>query len=114
MGASGVVHSLVWSNAMKNRRRFILLYVLTLFSVFDFALWGAPVDMKTLSFPILFEKNLGQAPPAYQYVSRHGSVETLFSATSIDFVTSADGHPAITHLRLIGSRPDVSPVGRKP
>jgi hypothetical protein len=102
------------SNAMKKGRCVILLYVFALFSAFDLALWGAPVDTRTFSFPILFERNHGQAPLAYQYVSRHGSIETLFSATSIDFVTHGARGPAIIHLRLVGSRPDVSPEGRGP
>jgi len=98
---------------MKNMHCFFLLLFL-LFQSLTSILWGAPVDAKTLSFPIVFEKNVGQAPPAYRYVSRHGSIETLFSATSVDFVTRTAGGPSIVHLRLLGSRPDVFPEGRSP
>ena len=101
---------------MKKGRCFVLLLVLVsaFFTTSDLALWGAPVDTRTLSFPILFERNLGQAPPAYRYVSRHGSIETLFSPAFIDFVTRTAEGPKIIHLRLLGSRADVSPEGRKP
>jgi hypothetical protein len=101
---------------MKKGRCFVLLLVLlsAFVTTSNLALWGAPVDTRTLSFPILFERNLGQAPPAYRYVSRHGSIETLFSPAFIDFVTRTAEGPKIIHLRLLGSRADVSPEGRKP
>jgi hypothetical protein len=97
---------------MKNGRRIVSLCVCALVAIFDGTGWAAPVDGQAVSLPIVFEKNLGQAPAAYQYVSRHSSVETLFSPTSVDFVTPTAEGSTIVHLRLIGGSSDTSPEGR--
>jgi hypothetical protein len=95
---------------MKRVRCLLLPFAVLAVPIFGSVLWGVPVDAKTPSLPIVFERNLGQAPSDYQYVSRHGSVATLFSATSIDFL--ANKTSARIRLRLIGARPDAAPEGR--
>jgi hypothetical protein len=98
---------------MKKTRCFFLLLAFFAAQGFSSVLWGAPVDAKNLPLPVVFEKNLGQAPALYQYVSHHGSVETLFSATGIDFVANNAAAQSVVRFRLIDARPDAAPEGRR-
>ena len=67
------------------------------------------------SLPSLFEKNLGQVPSPYEFVSRSSGVESLFSPAGVDLLVP-DGKDAYTELQLrfLNSRPGIVPVGRDP
>ena len=81
-------------------------------SIFSVALPAAASDPRNTSLPVVFEKNLGQAPPSYQFLSRHGSVETVFSNSGVDFFlpTGNNGRAKIGY-HLLGAR-TVLPQGR--
>jgi len=68
-----------------------------------------------VSLPVVFENNVGQISPSYQFLSRHGSVETVFSKSGVDFFLP-DGHNgrAKVGYRLLGARTNVLPQGRSP
>jgi len=73
---------------------------------------GAPLNPELVSLPISFEKNVGQAPAAYEFLSRHGSVEALFSQTGVDMVLpDLGGVRARIGFRLLGAQPDAFPQG---
>ena len=71
-------------------------------------------DPTVLSLPLIFEKNLGQAPSSYQFLSRHGAVESLFSETGVRLLVPDGNSRLAIQLRVIGSRPDIMPEGREP
>jgi Beta-propeller repeat/Abnormal spindle-like microcephaly-assoc'd, ASPM-SPD-2-Hydin len=87
----------------------IVLVLLALFQPF-----GVSSPRPThVSLPIVFETNMGQAPPAYRFVSRHGTVGTLFSSSGVDMFLPEGAHgQARIGFRLLGARPDVLPVGK--
>jgi hypothetical protein len=56
---------------------------------------------------------MGQAASAYKFVSRHGTVGTLFSSSGVDlFLPDGDRGQAQIGFRLFGGRPNVIPEGR--
>jgi hypothetical protein len=65
-----------------------------------------------VSLPVVFETNMGQAPTAYRFVSRHGNVETLFSSSGVDLVLP-QGKLGRTQIgfRLLGAERNVLPEG---
>jgi hypothetical protein len=71
---------------MRTFARFVL--ILALNSAALFAAYGAaPVTAtKTVSIPLTFERNDGQVSRAYRFVSRHGSLQALFSANGVDLI----------------------------
>ena len=74
--------------------------------------WGAAAETKTISYPVVFEKNVGQAAARYGYVSQHGGVKALFSGSDIEFSAQIGGRQSSIRMRLAGARPDVIPAGR--
>lgn len=92
------------------RNSCLILLVLAAFST---ALSGAPVYPKITSMPIIFEKNMGQAPSCYQLLSRHGMVEVLFSEAGVDIVVPGKSSLSATiGFRVVGGRPGAVPEGR--
>jgi hypothetical protein len=65
------------------------------------------------SFPIIFESNVGQVPSPYRFVSRHGTVEALFSRSGVDLLLpkNHNGRDQIG-FRLIGAKPGIGPETR--
>ena len=84
-------------------------------AVFSTNVIGAPVAPRMISIPIIFERNMGQAPSRYRFVSRHSAVEALFSSSGVEIVLP-DGSDRSTRIafRLLGRRPDAVPEGRDP
>jgi hypothetical protein len=97
---------------MRNAYKSFLLFGLLVFSLFSSAV---SVDPRMSSTPIIFEKNMGQAPSRYRFVSRHGAVEALFSNSDVEIVLP-DGSKRSTPIffKFIASRADVIPEGRDP
>lgn len=91
---------------------FLILALLVL-AVFSTELRGETVRPEMTSIPIVFEKNMGQAPFCYRLLSRHGAVDVLFSDDGADMVVpdKASGRSTIG-LRMIGGRSGVVPEGR--
>ena len=100
---------------MGNRCRLILILALLVPPGFSSDLMGTPVSPKVASLPAVFEKNMGQAPSSYRFLSRHASVETLFSNSGVEVLLpdSNNGHSWVS-FRLLGGRPDVVPEARNP
>jgi hypothetical protein len=75
--------------------------------------FGFSSQLTPVSLPIVFETNMGQVPPAYQFLSRHGGVEALFSSSGVDLFLPQSDHsgPSIS-FRLLGARVDVVPEGK--
>ena len=88
---------------MGNRCRLILILALLVPPGFSSDLMGTPVSPKVASLPAVFEKNMGQAPSSYRFLSRHASVETLFSNSGVDVLLpdSNNGHSWVS-FRLLG------------
>ena len=98
---------------MRIKSRAFLVLVLPALSVWLSASEAASVDAGRMSLPTIFEKNMGQEPSRYQFISRHSSVEARFSRTSVD-LTFPDGprHRRRITFKLLGSREEVAPEGR--
>ena len=56
---------------------------------------------KSFSIPLTFERNEGQAPRQYRFLSRHGGIEALFSADGIDFMVPGESQ----EVRRLEMRP---------
>ncbi len=94
--------------------RTLLFDSLTLFLLIVLQPFGMASSGPTLAaLPIVFETNMGQVPSSYQYVSRHGYVETLFSATGVDILLP-DGSRGSSRIgfHLLGAAPEVRPEAR--
>jgi Protein of unknown function (DUF1573)/Beta-propeller repeat len=76
--------------------RLVLLFALHFVSfVAAFAAVSAPDTVtKTVSIPLTFERNEGQVSRQYGFVSRHGSLEALFSPKGVDLIIPERGHRA--------------------
>jgi centrosomal CEP192-like protein/beta-propeller repeat-containing protein/ASPM-SPD-2-Hydin domain-containing protein len=100
---------------MAKRGLLFLLPALFLLSGHSLDLKAAEVDPGKLFLPLIFENNVGQAASPYQFVSRHGEIESLFSEDGVDLVVG-DGATvrAQIHFRLNGARAHVIPQGRGP
>src|SRR5437016_9200132 len=61
---------LIRSYSMGNRCRLILILALLVPPGFSSDLMGTPVSPKVASLPAVFEKNMGQAPSSYRFLSR--------------------------------------------
>jgi len=94
---------------MRTKLFFLLPLLLTIFATVMTC--TAQGGANSISLPIVFEKNMGQAPPEYTYVSRHGSVETLFGASGVAIRTNISEAPAI-QMRFEGAQPGVLLDGR--
>ena len=69
----------------------------------------------TQSLPVAFERNDGQAPGQYRFVSRHGSVDLFLKAEGADLILPGKvGKRHRIALKLLESRPDASIEGRGP
>ncbi len=99
---------------MHNRLRFVLILFLLALSLFSLDLMGSPVDHKTASLPIVFEKNVGQAPSAYPFLSHYGTTEVLFSGAGVDMHVPDGKRRARIGFRLLGARPDIAPEAGAP
>lgn len=65
--------------------------------------------------PVLFEQNLGQAPPSYQFVSRNASVRSLFLPAGVDLLVPDGTHTySEIQIRFLEQRAGVMPLGRGP
>src|SRR5580700_10756212 len=63
--------------------------------------------------PVVFEKNGGQAPSPYRFVSHNGDVATLFLDNGIDLaILSRQARPDSIQVRFLGAR-EVIPRGDK-
>ena len=98
---------------MQSGRNSFLMLAFLVFTVFSPRLRGAPIDPKMTSIPIMFEENMGQAPSRYRFLSRHGTIEALFSDTGADLLLQdkSMGRTAVG-FRVLGGRPRVVPEGR--
>lgn len=98
---------------MRNTRNSFLVCALLISSIFASGLDGTSISPKIVSMPITFEKNVGQAPPSYQFLLRHSNLEALFSITGVDMIlTDGNNRHTKIRLRLLGSRPGIAPEGR--
>lgn len=98
---------------MRSTRNSFLVCALLISSIFAPGLDGTSASPKIVSLPITFEKNVGQAPPSYQFLSRHSNIEALFSITGVDMVLpGGNNRQREIRLRLLGSRPGIAPEGR--
>ncbi|HXW94015.1 MAG TPA: choice-of-anchor D domain-containing protein [Terriglobales bacterium] len=80
--------------------------------VLSLPVMGAPVPSKIMSIPITFEKNIGQAPSSYQFLTRHGGILVLFSEQGMDIVLPRrENSRTAIGFRLVGATP-VLPQGR--
>jgi Abnormal spindle-like microcephaly-assoc'd, ASPM-SPD-2-Hydin/Beta-propeller repeat len=91
----------------------ILVYVF----VFSYspASKGASAEPQPGSLAAAFEKNLGQAPARYRFLSRRSSVNVFFLDNGVDLLLPSKA--ANRHrigFNFSGSRPDVVPEGRSP
>lgn len=98
---------------MRNGYNSFLMFVLPVLVLFPVDSRGASVDPRIMSVPITFEKNIGQAPSRYQFVSRHSGTETLFSTSGVEMIFPA-GSERSTRIvfNFLASKTDVVPEGR--
>jgi hypothetical protein len=97
------------------RRVFSISLLLCVLPGSRISVWGQvrTVNPKIVSVPITFEKNVGQAPPSYQFLLRDSNVEALFSSKGVDLVLAGgDNRHTQIRLRWQGSRSGVIPEGR--
>ena len=95
---------------MRNSRP---LFVMTVLFALTCSLSATSLDRKLISVPLVFETNMGQVPSFYDFVSRHGAVESLVSSSTVDIVVPDGKAAARIRFRLIGSRSDVVPQSRE-
>jgi Abnormal spindle-like microcephaly-assoc'd, ASPM-SPD-2-Hydin len=68
---------------------------------------------KVVTLPRVFEKNIGQAPLGYRFVSRHGVVESFLSNDGVDIVVANGNTAGRVRFRLLGSSSAVVPVAKE-
>jgi hypothetical protein len=95
---------------MRNCRRVFVISVLLFLAGSSF---GASVDPKHATVPLIFERNVGQAPSSYAFVSRHGAVESLLSSSTVDIVVPDGKTTARIRFRLLDSCSGVVPEARQ-
>ncbi|HEX8713164.1 MAG TPA: SBBP repeat-containing protein, partial [Terracidiphilus sp.] len=63
-----------------------------------------PAHTPQVSIPLTFERNQGQAPPAYRYISRHQGVQAFFTGRGPDFLLpSPRSKQRVVSMRFAGS-----------
>jgi len=98
---------------MLKPRTFVTL-ILFVTAVFHWAARAAEGNPKASLLPLVFERNMGQVPSSYSFLSRRGNVQSLFSGRGAEIVVGHEGASARIAFRIIGARSDVEPVGRAP
>ncbi len=99
------------TNVCKSGLTFSILVCLFAFS-FAPASEGASGEPQPDSLATVFEKNLGQAPSPYRFISRHSSVDAFFLDKGVDLVLpSKDASRHRVRFNLLGIRPDLVPEG---
>lgn len=100
---------------MRTESRTFLTLLLPALLVLPSVSRAASVDSLQKDLPTIFEKNMGQAPSRYQFVSRHGSVEALFSRTRVDLtLPNGSGHRIQISFKLLGNRAGLVPESGDP
>ena len=97
---------------MRPRRALFFKCTLALVSIFRVISY-ADVRPERNLLPVVFEKNGGQAPSAYRFVSHNGDVAALFLNNGIDLaISSRVAQPSTIQVRFLGAS-EVIPQGRK-
>src|ERR1035438_6551817 len=96
---------------MTSRSSFVLLTLLLIVLLQAFGFCSSRPASSSL--PIIFETNRGQVSSSYRFVSRHGTVEALFSTSGVDMLLPENHHGrAQIGLHLVGASPDCVPEAR--
>ena len=96
---------------MTSRSSFVLLTLLLIVVFQPFGFCSSRPSSSSL--PIIFETNRGQVSSSYQFVSRHGTVEALFSTSGVDMLLPENHHGrAQIGFHLVGASPDCVPEAR--
>ncbi len=74
----------------------------------------AATRSSSLTIPLTFERNEGQAPSPYAYLSRHQGVQALFGRDGADFLVSVRGGNRTLHMRFLHAGDGVQPQARNP
>ena len=93
--------------------RFFLSAFVVLICIHSTIALGA--SRQSVSLPLIFEENQGQAPQQYQYLSHHNGMETMFRRDGVDFLLpEASKSQQRLGMRFIGLADDSLLVATDP